>query len=163
MPNWCEGYLKIRGKREDLINFIENEIILIDYINEDNIGRQNIKLEFDKFEYSFEYEKSEKRYLHLKGSERCFIEDESILFPYDERENVTHYLTLNIKRAWNVVNEKMLIEDSKKYHLDFNVYAVERNMEFEEYLTVIDGKVARKEVRIYKDFRFEAINPELGG
>lgn len=29
MPNWCEGYLKIRGKKKDLINFIENEIVLI--------------------------------------------------------------------------------------------------------------------------------------
>ena len=28
MPNWCEGYLKIRGKKKDLINFIENEIVL---------------------------------------------------------------------------------------------------------------------------------------
>ena len=29
MPNWCEGYLKIRGKKEDIVNFIENEIKLL--------------------------------------------------------------------------------------------------------------------------------------
>ena len=29
MPNWCEGYLKIRGKKKDLKNFIENEIKLL--------------------------------------------------------------------------------------------------------------------------------------
>ena len=28
MPNWCEGYLKIRGKKKDLINFIENEFVI---------------------------------------------------------------------------------------------------------------------------------------
>lgn len=29
MPNWCEGYLKIRGKKEDIVNFVENEISLL--------------------------------------------------------------------------------------------------------------------------------------
>ena len=29
MPNWCEGYLKIRGKKEDIVNFVENEIRLL--------------------------------------------------------------------------------------------------------------------------------------
>lgn len=28
MANWCEGYLKIRGKKKDLINFIENEFVI---------------------------------------------------------------------------------------------------------------------------------------
>ena len=163
MPNWCEGYLKIRGKREDLINFIENEILLMNYIDADNIKEQNIKLEFYDFEYFFGYDKNEKQYLYLKNSQRFFIEDESIRFQYDERENAPHYLMLHIRRAWSIKNEKMLAEDSKKYHLDFNVYATERNMEFEEYITIIDGEITRNETKEYDDFSFEAINPELGG
>ena len=163
MPNWCEGYLKIRGKREDLINFIENEILLMNYIDADNIEGQNIKLEFYDFEYFFGYDKNERHYLYLKNSHRFFIEDESIRFQYDERENALHYLTLHVRRAWSIKNEKMLAEDSKKYHLDFNVYATERNMEFEEYITIIDGEITRNETKEYDDFYFEAINPELGG
>lgn len=163
MPNWCEGYLKIRGKREDLINFIENEILLMNYIGADNIEEQNIKLEFYDFEYFFSYDKNERHYLYLKNSNRFFIEDESIRFQYDERENALHYLTLHVRRAWSIKNEKMLAEDSKKYHLDFNVYATERNMEFEEYITIIDGEITRNETKEYDDFYFEAINPELGG
>lgn len=163
MPNWSEGYLKIRGKREDLIKFIENEILLMTYIDTDNIEEQNIELKFYDFEYLFGYEKSEKQYLYLKNSQRFFIEDESIRFQYDERDNAPHYLLLHVRRAGSVINEKMLVKDSEKYHLDFNVYAVERNMEFEEFLTVIDGKLAKSETRCYKDFSFEAINPELGG
>lgn len=27
MPNWCSGELKIRGKQEDLINFIKNGLL----------------------------------------------------------------------------------------------------------------------------------------
>ena len=90
MPNWCEGYLKIRGKREDLINFIENEILLMNYIDSDNIEEENIKLEFYDFEYFFGYDKSERQYLYLKNSHRFFIEDESIRFQYDERESAPH-------------------------------------------------------------------------
>lgn len=163
MPNWCEGYLKIRGKKEDLINFIENEILLMNYIDADNIEEENIELGFYDFEYFFGYDKSERQYLYLKNSRKLFIENESISFQCYELENTLHYLTLHIRRAWSAMNEKMLIEDSKKYHLDFNLYANERNMEVEEYLIVIDGKVAKKEKRSFDDFYFEAINPELGG
>lgn len=36
-------------------------------------------------------------------------------------------------------------------------------MEFEQYITVVDGKLVRDEEKVYDDFNFEAINPELGG
>ena len=63
MANWCEGYLKIRGKKKDLINFIENEFVIaksesvvsgIEYID--------VKMEDDGLgECRFEHESS-----HLK-------------------------------------------------------------------------------------------------
>lgn len=40
MPNWCEGYLKIRGKKEDIVNFVENEISLLK--SKDIFQNQNI-------------------------------------------------------------------------------------------------------------------------
>ena len=36
-------------------------------------------------------------------------------------------------------------------------------MEFEQYITVINGELVKNEEREYNDFQFEAINPELGG
>lgn len=30
MPNWCEGQLKIRGNREDIMSFLENELVSVD-------------------------------------------------------------------------------------------------------------------------------------
>lgn len=32
MPNWCKGTLKIRGKKENIINFLENGTSLLDGI-----------------------------------------------------------------------------------------------------------------------------------
>lgn len=71
MTNWCEGYLKIRGKKKDLKNFIENEIRLVklksilseaEYID--------IKMIDDLRECSFKYSKSYSEFLHLKNSRR---------------------------------------------------------------------------------------------
>jgi hypothetical protein len=36
-------------------------------------------------------------------------------------------------------------------------------MEFEQYITVVEGELIKNEEREYTDFYFEAINPSLGG
>ena len=162
MPNWCEGYLKIRGKKEDIVNFVENEIRLVktegifsepEYIE--------IQLIEDLYEYRFNHKKSFREYLHLKNTRRFFVESEEISFYYYEDEIC--YLTLEIKQAWCIDVQELLVEHSKNYHVDFNIYASESGMEFEQYITVVDGKLVRDEEKVYVDFNFEAINPSLGG
>ena len=162
MPNWCEGYLKIRGKKEDIVNFVENEIKLLklksiilepEYVD--------IKMIDDLGEYSFNYKKSFREFLYLKNTRRFFVESEEISFYHFEDE--VCYLTLEVKQAWYIDVQELLVEHSKKYHVDFNIYASEKGMEFEQYITVVEGKLIKNEEREYTDFQFEAINPELGG
>ncbi|WP_455938974.1 hypothetical protein [Gemella morbillorum] len=164
MPNWCEGYLKIRGKKKDLINFIENEIVLI---KQESIISEpqyiDVKMQDDGIDCSFKYNKSFKEFLYLKGTRRFFIESEEIAFYYGYDEDEVCYLTLNIKQAWGIDIQSLLVEHSKKYSVDFNIFASECGMEFEQYITVVGGKLLRNEERDYTDFRFEAINPDLGG
>ena len=162
MPNWCEGYLKIRGKKEDIVNFVENEIRLLkskDIFSE--LEYLEIKMKDNLGEYSFNYKKSFREYLHLKNTRRFFVESEEISFYYYEDE-ICH-LTLEIKQAWAIDIQELLVEHSKKYHVDFNIYASEMGMEFEQYITVVNGELVKNEERTYIDFQFEAINPELGG
>lgn len=162
MPNWCEGYLKIRGKKEDIVNFIENEIRLIklnSIISEPEYNE--IKMIDDLGECSFNYKKSFSKYLHLKNSRRFFVESEEISFYYFEDE--VCYLTLEVKQAWGIDVQELLVEHSKNYHIDFNIYASESGMEFEQYITVINGELVKNEEKEYNDFQFEAINPSLGG
>jgi hypothetical protein len=162
MPNWCEGYLKIRGKKEDIVNFVENEIRLV---KSENIFSEpeylEIKMIDDLGEYRFNHTNSFREYLHLKNTRRFFVESEEISFYYYEDE-VCH-LTLEIKQAWAIDIQELLVEHSKKYNVDFNIYASEMGMEFEQYITVVNGKLLKDEERIYIDFQFEAINPNLGG
>ena len=163
MPNWCEGYLKIRGKKKDLKNFIENEIRLVklksilsepEYID--------IKMIDDSMECSFKYNKSYSEFLHLKNSRRFFVESEEISFYYDYKDEIC-YLVLDIKQAWGIDIQTLLVEHSKKYSVDFNIFASENGMEFEQYITIVGGKLLRNEEKEYDDFLFEAINPDLGG
>lgn len=163
MPNWCEGYLKIRGKKKDLINFIENEIVLIkqeSIVSEPELV--DIKMQDDGIDCSFKYNKSCKEFLYLKNTRRFFVESEEISFYYEDEDEIC-YLTLNIKQAWGIDIQILLVEHSKKYSVDFNIFASECGMEFEQYITVVGRKLLRNEEKEYQDFLFEAINPDLGG
>ena len=166
MPNWCEGYLKIRGKKKDLINFIENEFVIaksesvisgIEYID--------IKMEDDGLgECRFEHESSYLKKIKLKNTRRFFIKSEELSFYYDEEdEDTICHITLWIEQAWYIDVQELLVEHSKNYHVDFNIYASESGMEFEQYITVIHGELVKNEERDYTAFQFEAINPALGG
>lgn len=164
MPNWCEGNLKIRGKKEDVISFLENEILKMCYtVLFEEIKGENIKMEYDGYEYFYQLSDDKKEYLYLNDSKRCFIEQNKIeIYIYSDSDEIDTYVTLKIKQAWGIEVD-LFQKLSKKYNLDFNLYASERGMEFERYLTIIKGEITKNETKKYDDFYFEAINPELGG
>ncbi|WP_072520463.1 hypothetical protein [Gemella massiliensis] len=164
MPNWCEGNLKIRGKKKDLISFFEHEIVIVKF-DEILSSPEQIPIKFvnDDMECVFSF--SEKNFLsdlYLKKSYRFFIENDVIEFWHDGEESIC-YVTLDIKQAWDIDVQKILIKHSEKYNVDFNIFACDKGMEFERYVTVISGELVRDEERKYEDFSFEAINPRLGG
>lgn len=164
MPNWCEGNVKIRGKKKDVIAFLENEILKCSFTNiMEETKKENIKMDHDGFSYVYELDSESKSYLYLKDSARCFIEQNKIeIYLYSDSNKAPTYLTLEIKQAWGI-EEELFEKLSKKYNLDFNIYVSEKGMEFEQYITIIDGEITKNETKEYDDFYFEAINPELGG
>lgn len=161
MPNWCSGFMKIRGRKQDILDFFKNEVAIFTY--EKFFSRTTSEAVFENDEYKFAYslKKAKNQEWYLRNSHRFFFEDKEIYFEDDEQE--IFYLNLEIKQAWCIDVNELLISHSKKYNLDFNIYASECGMEFEQYITIIDGKVIRDDVIEYDDFEFEAINPSLGG
>lgn len=111
----------------------------------------------------FKYNKSYNEFLYLKNTRRFFVESEELSFYHDENDDDICNITLWIKQAWGIDIQTLLVEHSKKYSLDFNIFASESGMEFEQYITIVDGKLLKDEVRKYDDFGFEAVNPDLGG
>lgn len=37
MPNWCKGNLKVRGKKENVIEFLEDAVVQARKYNVDNV------------------------------------------------------------------------------------------------------------------------------
>lgn len=31
MPNWCRGFMKIRGRKQDILDFFKNEVAIFTY------------------------------------------------------------------------------------------------------------------------------------
>ena len=161
MPNWCSGCMKIRGKKQDILDFFKNEVAIFTYEKVFNRTTSEAVFENDKYKFAYSLKKLKNQEWYLRNSYRFFFEDKEIYFEDDEQE--IFYLNLEIKQAWCIDVNELLTSHSKKYNLDFNIYASERGMEFEQYITIVDGKIIRDDVIKYDDFEFEAINPSLGG
>ena len=164
MPNWCKGVIKVRGKKNDVISFLENEILKMNFTGLfESPKSENIKMEHNGYEYIYKLNDDKKEYFYLNNSARCFIEQNYIeIYNYSDDDEGETYVTLDFKQAWDV-EEDLFEKLSEKYNIDFNIYASERGMEFEKYITIIKGEFTRLETKEYDDFYFEAINPEIGG
>ena len=161
MPNWCSGWMKIRGRKQDILDFFKNEVAIFTYEKIFNRTTSEAVFENDEYKFAYSLKKAKNQEWYLRNSCRFFFEDKEIDF--EDYEQEIFYLNLEIKQAWCIDVNELLISHSKKYNLDFNIYTSERGMEFEQYITIIDGKVIRDDVIKYDDFEFEAINPSLGG
>ena len=161
MPNWCRGFMKIRGRKQDILDFFKNEVAIFTY--DKTYSRITSEAVFENDEKNLQYilKQAINQDLYLRNSRRFFFLDKEITFYNNEQENC--YLNLEIQQAWHIDVGELLTSHSKKYNLDFNIYASECGMEFEQYITIVDGKVIRNEANGYDDFAFEAINPSLGG
>lgn len=159
MPNWCSGFMKIRGRKQDILDFFKNEVAILTVTD---VFTQTVSEAIFEEKYD-EYiiKKTKNQDFYLKNSDRFFFEDNELVF-YDYGGDYT-YINLEIQQAWAIDVHELLIRHSKKYNLDFNIYANERGMEFEQYITIVGGEVIRDDVIKYDDFEFEAINPSLGG
>ena len=163
MPNWCRGFMKIRGRKQDILDFFKNEVAIFTYDKAYSriTGEAIFKNDESQSESEYILKQETNQELYLRNSRRFFFLDKEITFYDNEQENC--YLNLEIQQAWHIDVGELLTSHSKKYNIDFNIYASECGMEFEQYITIVDGKVIRNEANGYDDFAFEAINPSLGG
>lgn len=161
MPNWCSGWMKIRGKKQDILDFFKNEVAIWTYDKAYSRATSTAIFKNDKYEYEYILKQATNQELYLRNSRRFFFLDNEITL-YDDEQEIC-YLNLEIQQAWHIDVDELLTNHSKKYNIDFNIYASECGMAFEQYITIVDGKVIRNEAIEYDDFRFEAINPSLGG
>ena len=164
MPNWCKGNLKIRGKKENIIKFLTEGTSLLDGFWEPKEIKPEIEVnDCDEIEIKNIDKVKGIDFLYIKGTRRHFIdpiENEIYIHNTDEKEAVI--CLENFEAAWGIDTEALRVI-SKRYSIDFKIYAFESGMEFNQDIEIIKGKIAKDEEIKFKDYVWECIEPNIGG
>ena len=158
MPNWCSGVLKVRGTKENILNFLQNGIEAVNIFG-GNAGKHTV--EFDK--YGDIEIKDVKGLLHIKNTRRNFIDKISHDLCLREYSDDTFVLAIDdFKAAW-WIDAKPLAEISKKYGVDFKIYAFEMGIEFNQDIEIVAGEIVKDDEVKFNNYIWECINPFIGG
>lgn len=162
MPNWCSGVLKVRGKKKDLLNFIQNGIEEVIYIN----GKLTSKsVDFQLDEFGDLYINLTRKDIYIKDTRRCFIIDD-IEWHWDDNNKTdlekTYIQCLDVHQAWYLEKENFK-EISKQYNIDFRIIGFECGMQFTQEIEVKNGDITLYKESKYDDYEWEVYDPRLGG
>lgn len=159
MPNYCRGQLRIRGKFENIIQFIENEVRTYDYSKGEepvvDLSRRKIHRYDDEFSLWIE-----NGCAYVEETHRNFIDDG--IYETEKREDGTAVLVVNLFAAWNIKTEPYEVF-SKKYDIEFRIYAFESGMQFNRDIWIDGGHAVKNETIKFKDYDWECIAPRIGG
>lgn len=168
MPNWCEGVLKVRGTKENLLNFLKNGIQRHAYMFDDKTGLkiQILDLELQHEDGGSYFVKEKKlvdgksTWLCINDTSRLFVtKDIDWYFCYEQGEYIKY---LDVQQAWNI-EESQFLKLSKKYNLDFKIKAYECGQQFSREVEIVDGHITQNVTNYYDDYFWDAYDPRLGG
>ena len=159
MPNWIEGTLKLRGKREDIRRFLKNEIVASTWYGETpDVSEQVIDDSGDDYlDFTFKDEP------WIKDTRRAFITSKYFLMTEDYGVAV-----FDIKQAWSFhATDKDLErwkEISQKYKVDLKLYGIECGVGFCHEIIITDegNRVIENEIQ-YEDWDWDCPFPNMGG
>ena len=162
MPNWCKGNIRLRGKPEDIVAFLSNEIVCCTHTFDSfDITEHRVKCEYqnDECTISKPPEIGERGWFYIAGTKRNFIEQAEICEFIEEPYPVC---IDGFKAAW-VVHPEPYIEKSKRYGIDIKIVTFERGMEFMQTVEVSRGKLILNEEKNFDDWLWECPMPNMGG
>lgn len=164
MPNWCEGNIRMRGKKEDILNLLRNEIV---YCVRDWETRKTIlhpivveTNEIDDIRIKSSID-DPRGWYYIKGSKRAFLDN---IQPAEflELEDTWYIIFECFKQAWALSAEDF-VEVSKKYNVDIHIFGWERGMEFTQEVEILNGVITKNESKDYPDWLWDCDMPYLGG
>lgn len=148
MPNWCEGWVKFRGSRENLEEFIRGEFNGA----EPELGYGDLMPNIPD------------KYIFLNSLRRAYVECNNDYddYIYLNNDNIGIF-AIKIKNAWNVIDQGY-DNLAKKYKLDIKGKCYERGMEFiEEFEYNSNGDEILYKVHEFTNYQWECECPTLGG
>lgn len=152
MPNWCEGWVKFKGPKENLINFIQAEFNGAHPVFDERFEEiiPNI-LERSTFLYSL-------RRAYIDSND--LADSNGAIYLGEDGIGV---FVAKINHAWSVDGQGYP-ELAKKYGLDIRGKCYECGMNFaEEFEYKSNGDEVLYNVHEYDDYTWECECPTLGG
>ena len=174
MPNWAKGYLRVRGRTADILDFIENEMIYTAEVYVGSYGVISTGITIDRSSYDGELDipiskavfgnEAEKACLpaiYIKGTRRYFIRHD-IYACLNGLDEISTLAVSGFEAAWGV-DVKPYREISEKYNLEIKIDVYERGMQFSQHIHVKDGWILLDEERTYDDWEWDCPCPDFGG
>lgn len=156
MPNWIEGTMKLRGKKENIMRFLDTEIVtnsaggnISDYVDR-NIGDGFVEYEFKNDPY-------------VNGTRRMFVKDSYIYLDNDDE-----FVCLDIRQAWSFSPRgdedlRLLADFATKYNIDIKMFGIESGMCFTQEVIALRNERAISNVKRYEDWNWDCPFPRMGG
>lgn len=171
MPNWAEGNIRLRGKRENIIHFLQEELKGIYELRGNETEERPIMLEPNcgGNELILRKDPDTSNFVYFCGSNRQFIdfdgEDEiSAEFSNDtkhQREDNVLYIP-NFNGAWSIDTE-FFRQKAMQYKIDIRVFVWEMGMEWSSVATWYRTGETDESHRKYADWLWDSSMPYLGG
>lgn len=176
MPNWCEGVIKIRGNKQQIINYLKDLLEPVNFFGEE----LKVKVTENDYDLTFESQDEFKNidnlkeitkdlkvkpafdHWYLKNTRRAFIEcDKKICFDFwgDEQEIIT---IDGFNQAWAIIPENFT-ELSEKHNVDLHIFGFEKGMVFTQEVEIHSGKIVKNIESTYDNYQWDVAFSNLGG
>ena len=156
MPNWIEGTMKLRGKREDIARFFREGLDASDrHKLEDQVKDDSGE---DYLWFCFVNDP------HIAGTRRAFIVDDCVEM-YDD----IGVACVDIKQAWafdagsETEDLKKWKNISEKYNVDIRLYGIECGMQFTQEIIIVRGRKPIVNEKQYENWDWDCPFPNMGG
>ena len=149
MPNWAEGTLKLRGRRENVTSALKEMLL----------GNKGTTLE-DEYDGNLLRFKNEYDYFYINGTRRAFISSKDIEIWLDDDFVIIELE--DFKQAW-AASADNYTEISSKFDVDIKIFTFERGMEFTQEIEISKGEIIKNICYEYDDYQWEVPFSNLGG
>lgn len=173
MPNWCAGNIRFRGKKEDIVKLLENEVEYCIVGKVGDVIAHPVVVGTDKWGLTIYPPKDVNLdkfgCYYIKGTRRAFLDSKSdsiyaICFRELEPDDAEPWLLIidEFKQAWDVCAEEFK-EMSAKYNVDIRIFAWEQGMQFEREIEIQKGEILVDRTMKYDDWDWDCPLPWMGG
>lgn len=169
MPNWAEGNIRFRGKRENLLRFFVNELEMVKATSDGKYQEIPVKMKVDEDGWRVHLirEAGTQSSLYFRGSNRQFVDMEEFEcdFEFSEgpNQNADQIVILTgYKGAWNI-DVSFFKEKAVQYKIDIRIFVWEQGLEWSSVNTWYRNGKMEEESRTYADWLWDASMPYYGG